>query len=63
MWDLQSKKQIRTIALYDSLESLVILPESFNLYGFEHGLSGIKAPTGGICVAAGGENGSFIIYL
>lgn len=50
LWDLQSRKQIQTVALYDSLEAMIILPRVFYF-------NGINVVTGGVSVATGGENG------
>lgn len=54
LWDLQSRKQIQTIALYDSLEAMIILPKVFNF-------NGLVITTGGVSVATGGENGRAIL--
>lgn len=49
-------KQLKTVALYDSLETMVVLPKSFYVHGVQHKSSGI-------CVAAGGENGTIFFFF
>lgn len=51
LWEFGSKTAIKTIAVYESIESIVILPEKFKLPNF-------KSINGEIYVASGGENGN-----
>lgn len=53
---MESKKQLKTVALYDSLESMVVLPEIFYI-------NGLKQSPEGVSVVAGGENGNLICLL
>lgn len=55
LWDIQSRQQLKTVALYDCLESMVVLPKQFYLQGLEHKSSGV-------CVVVGGENGKYIVF-
>ncbi|XP_050423894.1 transducin beta-like protein 3 [Adelges cooleyi] len=55
LWDIQTKKQIKTVALYDSIESMAVLPKTFYLQGVLH-------KSTGVCVVAGGENGNLHIW-
>lgn len=63
LWDLQSKKQLKTVALYESLEAMVLLPEQgFFLHGLIHKSGGTHViPDGKACVTVGGENGNCIV--
>lgn len=65
LWDLQTKKQLKTIALYDSLESMVLLPEQgFYLHGLNKKSGGTHViPDGKACVAVGGEKGKYIVLI
>lgn len=48
------------MALYDCLESMVVLPKKgFYLQLSEHKSGAFMTPSG-VCVAAAGENGSYI---
>lgn len=53
LWDLESKRQLKTVALYDSIETMVVLPELFYI-------NGLKQSPEGVSVVAGGENGNLI---
>lgn len=46
------QKQLKTVALYDSIETMVVLPELFYFNGLEHRPEGIS-------IVAGGENGKY----
>lgn len=52
LWDIQARKQLKTVALYDSLETMVMLPKQFYFQGLEYKSSGL-------CTVAGGENGKY----
>lgn len=64
LWDLQSKKQLKTVALYESLEAMVLLPEQgFFLHGSKNKEGGTHViPDGKACVAVGGEKGNCITF-
>lgn len=64
LWDLLSKKQLKTVALYESLEAMVLLPEEgFFLHGSKHKSGGTHViPDGKACVAVGGEKGNCMIF-
>lgn len=55
LWDLPSRKQIKIIPVYESLEAAVLLPNCINLPGYEKPLVGLIA-------AFGGENGKIRIW-
>lgn len=59
---MKSRKQLQTVALYDSLEAMIILPEFFHLHSFESGLSGVSIVADGVSIVAGGENGIYIVF-
>jgi len=49
------------VALYDCLETMVVLPENgFYLQGLDNEIKNTHVIPNGICVAAGGENGCYI---
>lgn len=50
LWDLSTKKQVKTIPMYESLETAALLPSCIDLPGHEK-------PVVGLLVAFGGENG------
>lgn len=56
LWDLHSRKQLKTIALYDTLETMIILPKLFYFNGLQH-------KSDGICIVTGGENGNYCLYF
>lgn len=56
LWDLESRKQLKTIALYDTLETMIVLPKSFYFNGLQY-------KSDGICIATGGENGNCCLYF
>lgn len=61
LWDLESKSQLKMVALYDCLETMVVLPEEgFYLQDFNNELKNTHVIPSGICVAVGGENGCYI---
>jgi len=50
------------VALYDCLETMVVLPEEgFYLQDLNDELKNTHVIPSGICVAVGGENGCYII--
>lgn len=51
LWDAKSGKQIKVIPLYESVESLVVLPERIYIPGQD-----LKVE-GGFYVATGGDKG------
>uniref|UniRef100_A0A1B6CEK7 Uncharacterized protein n=1 Tax=Clastoptera arizonana TaxID=38151 RepID=A0A1B6CEK7_9HEMI len=55
LWDLEEGKQLFTIPVYESLESLVMLPEKISIPGHER----LK---GGVYVAVAGEKGIISIW-
>lgn len=59
---MKSRKQLQTVALYDSLEAMIVLPAFFHFHSLETGTSSIGIVTEGISVVSGGENGSFIFF-
>lgn len=66
LWDLETKSQLKMVALYDCLEAMVILPEvGFYLQDLDDELKKTHIIPSGICVAAGGENGynTFLYYI
>jgi len=61
LWDLESKLQLKMVALYDCLETMVVLPEEgFYLHDLDNELKNTHVIPNGICVAAGGENGLYM---
>lgn len=55
---MKSRKQLQTVALYDSLEAMIVLPAFFYLHSFESGPSDVGIVANGVSIVAGGENGS-----
>lgn len=60
LWDLESKLQLKMVALYDCLETMVVLPEDgFYLEDLDNELKNTHVIPNGVCVAVGGENGCY----
>lgn len=62
LWDLKSRKQLQTVALYDSLEAMIVLPAFFYLHSFESGSSSVRIDSDRVSIVAGGENGIYIVF-
>lgn len=60
LWDLETRKLLKTVALYDCLESMVVLPKKGFYLHLKENDSGAYLTPNGVCVAAGGENGNYI---
>ncbi|XP_060871087.1 transducin beta-like protein 3 [Metopolophium dirhodum] len=63
LWDLESRLQLKMVALYDCLETMVVLPEEgFYLQDLDNELKNTHVIPNGVCVAVGGENGGLHIW-
>jgi hypothetical protein len=63
LWDLETRKQLKTVALYDCIESMVVLPKKgFYLQFSEHKTGAYMTPSG-VSVVVGGENGNYLISI
>lgn len=60
LWDLQLKQQLKTVALYESLETMVLLPkQGFFLHNSKQKSEGTHViPDDKACIAVGGEKGN-----